>query len=194
MPDDPTPQRRRGAALEHALLEAAWAELAEKGYDDLTFESVAARAETSRAVLYRRWSSKPELAIAAIGHAGFRLRTQPPDTGSLRGDMIDLIRTINHDRASVVMVTMGRLGAFFTETGTTFAELRETYLTGRETAMTKILDRAVERGEADPAKLTPRVRSVASDLYRHELLMTHKPVPDKVIEEIIDEVFLPLVR
>jgi hypothetical protein len=34
---------------------------------------------------------------------------------------------------------------------------------------------------------------VAFDLYRQELLMTLRPVPDDVIESIIDEILLPLV-
>jgi hypothetical protein len=37
------------------------------------------------------------------------------------------------------------------------------------------------------------VRTLAFDLFRHEALMTLKPVPDKVIGEILDEVYLPLV-
>ncbi|MNL79737.1 hypothetical protein D3C87_2064090 [compost metagenome] len=57
-----------------------------------------------------------------------------------------------------------------------------------------ILARAVERGEADPARLTPRVRTVATDLYRHDLLMTAAPLSDEAIVAIVDEVFLPLVR
>ncbi len=36
--------------------------------------------------------------------------------------------------------------------------------------------------------------AVPFDLYRQELLMTLKPVPDEVAESIVDEVFLPLVR
>lgn len=39
-----------------------------------------------------------------------------------------------------------------------------------------------------------RVRSVTFDLFRHEVLVTHRPVPDDVIESIIDEIVLPLVR
>src|SRR5580658_8726409 len=58
--------RRRGAALEHALLDAAWAELQDVGYAALTIEAVADRAGTSRAVLYRRWRNRPELVIAAM--------------------------------------------------------------------------------------------------------------------------------
>ena len=48
------PQRRRGPALEEALLDAAWTELTERGYDEMTIDAVAVRAGTSRAVLYRR--------------------------------------------------------------------------------------------------------------------------------------------
>src|ERR1700685_1894437 len=64
----PVATRRRGAALEHALLDAAWQELQESGYAKLTMERVADRAGTSRAVIYRRWRSRPDLVIAAMRH------------------------------------------------------------------------------------------------------------------------------
>ena len=187
------PQRRRGAALENALLEAAWEELSEKGYDGFTIESVAERGRTSRAVVYRRWPSKPELVIAAIGHSGFRMRVEIPNTGNLRDDLIGLLRSANLNRAPLGILMSARLGAFYAETGRSFADLRETYIGGRTTALDTLLERAVARGEIDPAKLTPRVRGVAFDLYRHELLMTNQPVADEVIVSIIDEVFMPLV-
>lgn len=191
-PED-KPQRRRGAALENDLLDAAWEELSQKGYDGFTIESVAERARTSRAVVYRRWPSKPDLVMAAIGHSGFRMRVEIPDTGNLRDDMIGLLRSANRNRAPLGILMSARLGAFYAETGRSFADLRETYVGGRTTALDALLDRAVERGEIDPAKLTPRIRGVAFDLYRHELLMTNQPVADDVIVSIIDEVFMPLV-
>jgi AcrR family transcriptional regulator len=46
--------RRRGRHLEDALLDAAWAELTERGYAGFTLESVAKRAGTSTPVIYRR--------------------------------------------------------------------------------------------------------------------------------------------
>ena len=187
-------QRRRGAELESALLDAAWAELDEKGYDGFTIESVAERAKTSRAVVYRRWASKPELVTAAVARWAQRDRGVAPDTGSLRGDLLELFRRANRMRAPYAMLMSARLGAYYAETGTSFADLRETFLAGRASTLDIVLDRAAGRGEIDTAKLSPRVRSVAFDLYRHELLMTLKPVPEKVIEEIIDEVVLPLMR
>ena len=74
-------------SLEAALLDAVWAEVVETGYEGFTIGAVA-RAETSAAVLYRRWAGKQEPVHAAIVHA---LDTDPvtaPDTGSLRSDVI----------------------------------------------------------------------------------------------------------
>jgi hypothetical protein len=86
-----------------------------------------------------------------------------------------------------------RLGGFFAETGSSISDLRRSVLAPGATAVETILDRAVQRGEIDPARLTPRVVSLPFDLYRNELLMTFRPLPDEVITAIIDEVFMPLV-
>ncbi len=192
--DPPVATRRRGAALEEALLDAAWEELLDSGYDALTIESVAERARTSRAVLYRRWATKSQLVQAAVASQGFRKQIDVPDTGSLRGDMIEFMARANRSEARTGLVLMTRLGAFYADTGSNQAELRKTFLQARTKAITEMFDRAIERGEIDRAKLTPRVRRVAFDLYLHELMITLQPVPDATITSIIDEIFLPLVR
>jgi hypothetical protein len=56
-----------------------------------------------------------------------------------------------------------------------------------------IIARAIERGEIDPARITPRVAALPFDLFRHEVLMTQAPVPDEVIEEIVDSIALPVM-
>ena len=61
-------KRRRGAALEDAILKAAWAELLDYGYGGFTMEAVAKRAGTSRPVLARRWENRSDLAVAAISN------------------------------------------------------------------------------------------------------------------------------
>lgn len=188
------PLRRRGAALENALLDAAWDELVDKGYSGFTIESVAERAETSRAVIYRRWQSKPELIQAAVSHRGQRDPVAVPDTGSLREDVIELLHRANRSRARLGVVVALQLADYFAETGSGLADLRSAFLSDRGSALETITKRAIDRGEADPAKLTPRVISVPFDLYRQELLMTLKPVPDEVIESIVDEVFMRLVH
>jgi AcrR family transcriptional regulator len=189
------PQRRRGAALEGALLDAAWDELVEKGYDAFTIEAVAERARTARAVIYRRWTTKHELVRAAIAHHAFREPVSVPDTGSLRGDLIELLRGANRRRAPLIGILMSaRLGAFYAEAGASFADLREEFLAGRANLIDQVLDRAAACGEDDPDRTTPLGGPVAFDLFRHEVLMTHRAMPDDVILSIIDEIVLPLVR
>jgi AcrR family transcriptional regulator len=187
-------QRRRGEALESALLDAVWAELADRGYDELTIDAVATRAQTSRAVLYRRWPGKPELVLAALAH---QAKTEPvarPDTGSLRGDVVALLREANTVRPRLVAQLLTRLGAFYTDAGTNLAELSAYVQGGRDAVLYEMIERAVARGEIQPGQVSGRVARLPVDLFRHELLMTLRPVADGVIEEIVDDIFLPLVR
>ena len=192
--EEPGRRRRHGAALEDALLDAAWDELAENGYAGFTIEAVAERARTSRAVLYRRWPAKPDLVRAAVGRMGQREHVEIPDTGSLRDDVVALLRQANASRARLGITLALQLSGYYAETGTGLADLRRDVLAGRGTAVDTLVDRAVARGEVDPRRLTPRVLAVPFDLYRQELLMTLRPVPDETIESIVDEVFMPLVR
>ena len=72
---------------ETEILDATLQILAEVGYDLLTMDAVAARAKASKATLYRRWKSKPELVVTAVmcHHSD---TAAVPDTGSLRGDLL----------------------------------------------------------------------------------------------------------
>jgi AcrR family transcriptional regulator len=179
--------------LENALLDAAWEELVEGGYGSFTIEAVAERAHTSRPVVYRRWTTREELMLAAIRHQGVGNPGPIPDTGSLRGDVIALVEYGNKHRLGVAAVFSAQLGAYYRETGRTPNDLRLEFLRDRPSAMEVIMQRAIERGEADPEKVTPRLTALPFDLFRHEILMSFTAVPMNVIEEIVDDIFLPLV-
>ncbi|TDD87316.1 TetR/AcrR family transcriptional regulator [Actinomadura rubrisoli] len=185
------PERRRGAALEKALLDAAWEELTANGYARFTMDAVVQRAGTSPPVLYRRWSDRDELVRATIAHVLERARVDVPDTGSLREDILTLMRTINATRVQLVTVMNVHLAGYYQETGTVPSDL---FATERENTADVIFDRAVGRGEIEPDHLSERIKSLPFDLLRHEILVTFAPVPDPVLEEIVDTVFLPLVR
>ncbi|WP_153814817.1 TetR/AcrR family transcriptional regulator [Streptomyces sp. SUK 48] len=187
-------QRRRGAELEKALLAAAWAVLREHGYAGFTLEAVAARAATSRPVIARRWATRNDLLRATITHAGMTRRTPMPDTGSLRGDLVAFLREVNDSRLDFAVVLGVQLGGYYQETGETLSELRDVLLKGQEPVLDRILDAAAGRGELDPGRLTPRIRSLPVDLLRHHAFMTFQAMPDEGIEEIVDTIFLPLVR
>jgi AcrR family transcriptional regulator len=186
-------QRRRGDELEAALLDAAWEELVEVGFARLTMESVAARARTGVAVLYRRWPGKDALTMAAIAHYGAKHPIEIPDTGSLRGDMLALLGGVNDARYSFTVVVTAAFSGLLTSTGLTPAEVRARLLGDRPMWSDQIFRRAHERGEIDLDKTPAAVLALPFDLMRHDLLMTLKPVPPERIAAIVDDLFLPLV-
>ena len=188
-----TRQRRRGEELEAALLEAAWQELVKVGFARLTMESVAARAKTGVAVLYRRWSNKDDLAIAAIHHYGNTHPVEIPDTGSLRGDMIALLTAASTARISFIAVVTASFSGLLSSTGLTPAEVRERVMADRPLWSDKILARAHERGEIDLDRIPPAVLTMPFDLMRHDMLMTYKPIPPERVLAIVDDLFMPLV-
>jgi AcrR family transcriptional regulator len=187
------PQRRRGAALEGALLNAAWEELLEHGYAGFTYDGVANRAGTSRPVVYRRWPTKPDLLLATLQHQRLSRPLRVPDTGSLRGDLVGLLLDVSRKRTGVVALAGVGLTAYFEETGSSFADIRAELTASTPPVIEPVLARAVARGEIDPGKLTDRIKELPLELVRHEMLMTLRPVPRKHIEEIVDTIFLPLV-
>jgi AcrR family transcriptional regulator len=187
-------ERRRGAVLEAALLDAAWDELAENGYATFTMDAVATRAGTSRPVLYRRWPDRHDLVRAAIAHAFARDEIALTNTGSLRGDVLALLREVNAHRLQLSAIIGVHLAGYYQETGTSPADLRAFVKSGRRHALDVIYERAEARGELRPGQLTERIRSLPFDLLRHEFLMTFAPVLDETLQEIVDTIFLPLVR
>lgn len=184
--------RRRGAALEDAILDAGWEQLSEQGYAAFTFEAVAERAKTGKAALYRRWPDKESLLLAVLEHWGFATPGEPPDTGSLRQDVLSLLRATNRFGESAAALFSTILGAYFNETETTPEQLRTRILGDRVLGMTRIIERAIERGEL-AASPSQRIVTLPIDLFRHELIMNLQQVPEETIIDIVDTVFLPLV-
>lgn len=188
--------RRRGAALEEAILHAAVEVLKQSGVPGLTMEEVARRAGTNKNALYRRWPNRVALGVAAYRRLA-SAQTQLPDTGSLRGDALEMLRRANSTWSSPYGEILRGLIAAAGATPELLAELRDPAEGGGayEAAWLTLLGRAVARGEAAPEALHPRVASAPTALLRNEYVTRGVPaVPDAVLTEIVDEVFLPLVR
>jgi AcrR family transcriptional regulator len=187
--------RRRGAELEGAILDAAWEVLVEHGYPGFTYEAVAARAGTSRPVLYRRWPQRDDLLLATIGRAWAAQRIAIPDTGNIRDDAITLMQNAEGSRSHMMMLLSGQLMGYFRDTGTSFSDLRDALRPpGLATGLEQMVARAVERGELADVPRPKRMVNLPFDLLRHEMFMTLRPVPTETIVEIVDELWLPLMR
>ena len=187
--------RRRGEELEWAILHAAAEELREVGYAGMTMDRVAARAGTNKNAIYRRWPHRAALGIAAYRHLTDAVIPHP-DTGTLRGDALEMLRRANETWSSPYGAILRGLLAAAADDPKLLTLMRE-----RSGAATMdriwlaMLDRAAARGEAPAAAVHPRVATTPLMLLRAEYAMRGIPsVPDEIVVEIVDEVFLPLVR
>jgi AcrR family transcriptional regulator len=185
--------RRRGAALEEAILRAAVDELTESGYAGLTMDKVATRAGTNKNAIYRRWPNRLALGIAA--YRQLATTVQPPDTGNLRDDVLELLRRANRHWSSPLGAILRKLLSAAGGASELLAQLQDQSGEAAAAPWLTILGRAVARGEAAPEVLHPRVATVAIVLLRSEFVVRGVPAaPDNVLIEIVDEVYLPLVR
>lgn len=187
-------ERRRGAELERAILDAAWAELVEQGFNGLTMERVALRAGTSRPVLARRWNTKMELSVAAIRQQMEQYPLTVSDQGDLRTELLEFLDRAAK-RSTITAIAFSLITSeYFAGSATTPDELRATLTEKEPIVLPAILERGIERGEIDRRRLTPVVASLPGDLFRHYVIMNFEAPPEALRREWVDEIFLPLVR
>ncbi len=82
----------RSARVVNDVLDATVDVLAHNGYAALSFEDVAAKAGVSRTTVYRRWASKHDLVRTALLRLCEMQWSGVRDTGTLRGDLLELVR------------------------------------------------------------------------------------------------------
>lgn len=185
--------RRRGAELEDAILRAAREGLLERGYAALTMDWIAGRARTSKAALYRRWGNRAELVVQAHRQL-VRSLVSAPDTGSFASDMRTLLRSfagmMDSEYGELIRVVLAEV----TKAPELAAEARKQFLETGPYLVDEVYRRGIERGEVRPELRGTRAMTVAHDLLRNEFLIRGTPITDTAIEEILDTIYLPLVR
>ena len=181
--------RRRGKALRDAILDAALAELAEGGFDRLTIEAVAQRARTGKSAIYRRWSTKQDLAADSIVHA---LPDAPAavTSGDLRADLLSYFRQWAEGLAGPLGVAVHALGG---DPGVA-AVVKERVFAQRERVLRDILEAGVARGDVRPDALVPDCLDVGAALFRTRLEQFGPHIPGDVVAGIVDNVLIPMLR
>jgi AcrR family transcriptional regulator len=195
----PGASRRRGAALEDAILDAAHAELTEAGYTAFSVEAVAARAHTGKASIYRRWPTKQELVMDALcAHMptveDCGLRPVLPDSVTT----IDALHIVARKITSVMSGPAGDAMRAVKCEAVTDAELAraidERFQAPRRAALLALLERGVARGEVRPDAATPLVADVLPAVLTHRVILLREPVTEAIITEIVDRVIIPLIQ
>jgi AcrR family transcriptional regulator len=95
--DAPGVRRKRGRPrdpeADGRILAAASSLILLRGFESMTVDEVASNAGVGKATVYRRWSRKEDLAVAAMEQL-YRDEMPPPDTGSIRGDVVAMFASV----------------------------------------------------------------------------------------------------
>jgi AcrR family transcriptional regulator len=188
--------RPRSEKARAAILDAAMAQLLERGLHAMSMDDVARQAGASKATIYRWWPSKERLALDALAAewaASATLGEQ--DTGSLRDDLLARFRPwVRQLNAKPFARVVAGLVAE-AQTDPEFAELyREHFVRPRRDATRELLVRARDRGEiAEDVNLELTLDLLYGPIY-HRLLHGHAPLTERFAAQVIDHVITAITR
>jgi AcrR family transcriptional regulator len=192
MPDPEHEPARRGRPrseeAERAILRTTEQLLEERGFEALTMEDVAQAAGVGKATIYRRWPTKGLLAFEAFG-AEFLAQQPPPDTGTLRGDLLAAlrgwIRTVN---GSVAGRTLAGLVAEVQRDPALGEAWRDRFVRPVRDQHRMLVDRGVRRGELSPGADPEVILDLVFGPAYHRLLQSHLPLDDYFAQAVIDAI------
>lgn len=187
--------RRRGEVLREAVFTATLADITDVGLRRVSMESIAARAGTGKAALYRRWPNVRALVIEAL--ASTMDEIDPPvavSSGSLRTDLLLIFGNIASALDSPTGRVVLELISEATRDPAMMAELQARYGERRQLEATRLVEQAMLRGEIPHQVLDPYVLQAAPALIFNQLIVTGSPATTEQVEHIVDRIVLPLLR
>lgn len=184
--------RRHGAELEAAIRSAVLELLGEDGPAGVTMEAVAARAQTSKPVLYRRWPDRASLLRDTLMQVATRAIPHG-DEGSYRADMLAILRgwavLFTGPNAAILRAAIAA-GAQDPDLAAAF---RTDVIGWRKQEMSALLERGIARGDVRPDVPVEIVRELGQSVLWHRLLITGDPITDDLIRTLVDDVLVPFV-
>jgi AcrR family transcriptional regulator len=190
------PGRKRDQSLDGALLDATLDLLAEVGAAGLTMDAVAARAGAGKAALYRRWSSKSDLIIAAVA----RMKRDQvdlanlPDTGTLRGDLLALFRPEPIEHGARKLKIMTALASLLAQDQTLADAANGAIVEPWAEAHFALMQRAVARGEISATADITTLSQVIPSMAAYRSLVQRKAFELGFLVSMVDTVILPALR
>jgi AcrR family transcriptional regulator len=166
--------------------------LQEHGYDRLTVDAVAAKARASKATVYRRWPSKAELVLAAFIE-GIRQIAVPPDTGTLRDDLLrvgELICEQGQQHAGTIRAVLVEVAR-----NPALNDVMQQFIEQRKALITQILQQAADRGEIGQAAINDELWDLLPHYLIFRSIFPGRPPTRQTVQALVDQVILPsLIR
>lgn len=166
------------------VLEATLEELATVGYGALRIEDVAARAGVNKTTIYRRWPTKQELVGAALRCVTAERLTQP-NTGSLRGDLLE----VGHHMAAAMSSAGGqalRRILIAEERNPEFMAIARQFRETLDALPLPVIEAARTRGELAPGLDAALLFRFLAGVLQHRLFMEGRKIDDDFLRQVVD--------
>ena len=185
--------RPRDIGRDEAIHKAALAVLSEVGYDRTTIEAIAQRAQVGKATIYRRFKNKEEILMSAMReHAACTL--PHIDSGNLRDDLIKLISEhvkLLKGPEGELMMSLLAIAHRDPELGKL---LNQKSLIEADEEANQIFTRAIARSEITKKANIAFLSEVVPSIITQRIFITHQPVNQKFIEQLVDDVLIPALN
>ncbi len=186
-------RQARGKAREQAILAAVTGLLGEAGYEAMTMDAVAARAHASKTTIYRRWPGKADLVRAAVDARIAGRVLSGSDTGSTRGDLLAVLRSVRGHLTPEFMAMMSGLVHAMRADSALAGSLRSLF--DQDSVSKHVIGRAVARGEL-PARAAPRLAGLVHEVIEAQVfrqMMTAADLDDAFARHVVDDIVVPLL-
>lgn len=190
-------QRRRGVALEDAIHDAVFEELAEVGYAAFTIEAVAGRAKTGKASIYRRWETKQDLVLdafmARFGGPDDIVNDLVADTDATTRDLLVKLATricqVSDEAGEVIRA----VACEATRDPDLAAAVEQKVHRPKHAAFVELLRRGVDRGEVRPDAACGLYAEILPAMLTYRMILNNQRVTEKDATEIVDHAVMPLI-
>ncbi len=186
---DRTAESSPWSPRESELLAVTLRLLQEHGYERLTVDAVAGAARASKATVYRRWPSKAELVLAAFID-GIRQVAVPPETGTLRGDLLQIGETIcqqGRQHAGTIRAVLAEVSCHPALNDA----FQHQFLDRRKALIEDVLQQAVDRGEIAEAAITDELWDLLPGYLIFRCIIPSRPPTGDTVQALVDEVIIP---
>lgn len=180
--------RRRGAALDQPVLDAAIEVLVDEGLAATSIEAVARKRGMGKSTIYRRFANREALVAAAVArYVGEHVTL--PDTGSLRADLAQVL-----DEAVVLlqspkaMAVAPELIAAANREQEWASALRTRFVQPYQDVLAEAIERAVLRGEVGADVDAELVFDALIGAIAYRTFVTRRPLPDDYANTLISAV------
>ena len=176
----------------NAVLKATYELLSETGLGGVSVDAVCRRSGVAKTTVYRHWPSRTALVLDACSKLG--TNPQVPDTGSLRGDLMDLALDLARRLKTARWPTVLPSIIDAAERDPEIAQVHARLHAGASGAFRTVVERAQARGQmprrSDPSEV---LAAILGPLF-YRRWFSREPVDERFAKAVVERALAAFVN